>query len=369
MNSAIVAGTPWQLMGSVTLVQRVPGLSSQNTDLYLRMAFPGSWEVAGRLAELGPFRRVFTIATPSADSLDVRGSVRSEVPSPEDASVAIAAQIEVGDKSFGMPQHCPESTDSPRCWLLGRYERVLCTYPYDTAVNLLACSPKAVLELFDDGLGSYVGDILGSFSLALAPRLTAMYLCAPELSHNDLQVEAQKLPISLGDGELVGELSQIFSVDSRELSIYRDRHIVYLTQPTDGMARREVLDQQVADILLDHADDVVVRPHPRDARPHHAGLTYETSSIPWELACMFGIVSDESTLIAECSTAQLTPRLLVGVQPRLVFLNEVLASETPSDLLSKERELVGIISSMYSTPGRTYTPHDFEELARILESH
>lgn len=355
-------------MGAVTLVERVPGFSLQNTDLYLRMAFSGSREVAGRLAKMGFFRHVFTIGTSSEESLDARGSVRPGVPSPEDASVAIAAQIEAGDNSFGMAQRHSDGIDSLRRWLLDSYERVLCTYPYDTAIDLLACSPDAVLELFDDGLGSYVGDILGPFSLSLAPRLAAVYLCAPELSHNDLQVVPKKLPISFDDAELVGDLCRIFLVDSRELSIYHGWHIVYLTQPTDGMARREVLDEQVAGILLQHADDVVVRPHPRDARNHHAGLTYDMSSIPWELACMFGIVSDDSMLIAECSTAQLTPRLLVGVQPRLVFLSEVLASESPSDLLSKERELAGIIGSMYAEPSRVFTPANVEELTRVLES-
>ena len=67
LTNAIVAGTPWQLMGAVTLVERVPGFSLQNTDLYLRMAFSGSREVAGRLAKMGFFRHVFTIGTSSEE--------------------------------------------------------------------------------------------------------------------------------------------------------------------------------------------------------------------------------------------------------------------------------------------------------------
>lgn len=136
-RQALVCGTPYQLKGAVALLLQGATCQPEMCDLYLRHGFANAAAISRRLRDEHLARTVVDVAPGKGASLDLRGS---------EASVAMdeSARAQVTGR------HVP---DAP-------HVRILCSYPFDTVKALLQASPDAELVLFDDGLGSYGGDIL-----------------------------------------------------------------------------------------------------------------------------------------------------------------------------------------------------------------
>lgn len=160
------------------------------------------------------------------------------------------------------------------------YARIPCSYPYDTVKALLQASPNAELVLFDDGLGSYEGDILRDNGGSGLPRPAALYVSAPELCHSSGSDVIRKLPFSLGDRRLVDTLQRIFAVDYARLAPYHGKRCVYLTQPVDAYAERAEMDRRVLELLDPHAREVIVRPHSRDTSPRDPASPTTRAAFP-----------------------------------------------------------------------------------------
>lgn len=248
------------------------------------------------------------------------------------------------------------------------YARIPCSYPYDTVKALLQASPNAELVLFDDGLGSCEGDILRDNGGSGLPRPAALYVSAPELCHSSGSDVIRKLPFSLGDRRLVDTLQRIFAVDYARLAPYYGKRCVYLTQPVDAYAERAEMDRRVLELLDPHAREVIVRPHSRNTSPRDPRIANDESGIPRELACKSGIVGEGSVLFAGYSTAQVMPRILLGIEQHIVFAAELYAAVTEPEIMAVRHGLMDTIASSYAHRKRIHRPRSLGELAEALDA-
>lgn len=229
----------------------------ETCDLYLRHGCANAAAISRKLRNEHLTRTVVEVAPGKGASLDLRGS---------EASVA----MDENARAQATGRHAP---DAP-------YVRILCSYPFDTVKALLQASPDAELVLFDDGLGSYGGDILRDNGGSGPPRPAALYVSAPELCHSSANDVIRKLPFSLGDRRLADTLQRIFAVDYAQLAPYHGKHCVFLTQPVDAYAERAEMDRRVLELFDPHEREVIVRPYPRDTSPLDPRIASDESGIP-----------------------------------------------------------------------------------------
>lgn len=330
-------------MGSIALLLAEEVCRPETCDLYLRHGFANASAVSRRLRMEHLARNVIDVVPGRGASLDLRGS-----------SAALSSE---SARRTAMGGFVPDAA----------YDIVLCSYPYDTVTALVEGSPAARLVLFDDGLGSYEGDILHDNGGAGLPKATCLYVSAPKLCHSTASEDIRKLPFSLGNGRLVDTLQRIFAIDYARLAPYHAKRCIYLTQPVDANEARRGVDAQVLAALRRHAQEVIVRPHPRDTSQHDARIAYDESEIPWELACRSGIVDERSVLVAGCSTAQVMPRILLGIEPHVVFTAELYAPVTKASIMDVWRGLMDTIASSYAHRDRIHRPHTPKELSALLD--
>lgn len=317
----------------------------ETCDLYLRHGFTNAAATSRRLRDEHLARTVVDVAPGKGTSLDLRGS---------EASVA----MDESAHAQATGRHVPDVPSA----------HILCSYPYDTVKALLQVSPDAELMLFDDGLGSYEGDIPRDNGGSGLPRPAALYVSAPELCHSSASDFIRKLPFSLDDRRLVDTLQRIFAVDYAQLAPYHGKRCVDLTQPVDANAERAEMDRRVLELLDPHEREVFVRSHPRDTSPRDPRIAFDESGIPWGLTCKSGIVGEGSVLLAGCSTAQVMPRILLGIEPHIVFTTELFAAVTEPEIMAVWHGLMDTIASSYAHRERIHRPRSLGELAEALDA-
>lgn len=332
-------------MGAVALLLEGATCQPETCDLYLRHGFANAAAISRRLRDEHLTRAVVDVAPGKGASLDLRGS---------EASVA----MDESARAQATGRHVP---DAP-------YVRILCSYPFNTVKALLQASPDAELVLFDGGLGSHGGDILRDNGGSGPPRPAALYVSAPELCHSSASDVIRKLPFSLGDRRLADTLQRIFAVDYAQLAPYHGKRCVYLTQPVDAYAERAEMDRRVLELFDPHEREVIVRPHPRDNSPRDPRIAYDESGIPWKLAYKSGIVGEGPVLLAGCSTAQVMPRILLGIEPHIVCTAELYATVTEPEVMAVWHGPMDTIANSYAHRERIHRPRSLGELAETLDA-
>lgn len=263
----------------------------------------------------------------------------------------------------------------------------------------LFLAPDAYSVLIEDGTGSYNGCVAKRFtffdqilneknnSFTLKERLKktinrmvnrftrGRFRFYPRCLHlfnpsdavlgryvDDLEVHRLAFPT----GDAWDSIRQVFPVPSD--NPYSCPSCVFLT--VGNRVPHRVLEIQKK--CLDVVDrcwtaPFVLREHPSSTTVTD-GLAHavpDKSGALWEMLCIDGFVSDNSILISFSSTAQITPKMLVGKEPILVFLAELL----PDDFKDR-RNMIETMSNaieLYENKERVLIPHSVEELSEMLK--
>lgn len=340
---AIVCGTPLQLMGALALCLNEFAGDDASVDLFFRHDFSGSHALVSRVKDIGAFEHVYEIGADSDEPFSIRGNESDELP---------ADPIAMLDGQLG--HGCDDA------WSEG-YDVVLCSYPYDTVKALWRLRRDTVLMVFDDGLGSYVGDMMASNGGASLPHPSRLYLWRPSLYRGEMCDDVRPVPFDCGDADTMATLYAVFDVDEDAVEQYRSARCVYLTQPTDGKPGRLREKEMVLSALEPWRSDVIVRPHPRDVEPHAVGFSYDESGMLWELLCLIGVIDADTVLVSAVSTAQLMPMMLTGEKPPIV----VTLGVTDAVPCEAELDVISLMRDAYDGEG-FYSPHSVSELSSQL---
>lgn len=242
-------------------------------------------------------------------------------------------------------------------------------------------NPNSEVIFFEDGVGTYLGKehawgfearqkafkLLGKRFPDLAySKLLVNNLEFYRLNNPESRVPVESIPgIDVADKMLYGLLSRVFLM--RENSVYRNKRIVYLSEPNDsGMEGYYDIERSILHQMDDFSDQLIVRLHPRQKETDYGGYVLDRDRMLWELVILQGI-DDKSTLVASFSTAQLIPKLLYGLEPNLIFVYPIYERDADehNDRLD---DMVGKIRMIYSDGSKVHIAQQLSDVKSILKA-
>lgn len=238
---------------------------------------------------------------------------------------------------------------------------------------LVTLNPKAEFMLFDDGTGSYSGDIIANgggaayklFSKltgrgAEARKATKLFVNNPSMCKSTAAEEVCQMPPF--EQDFLDVAYEVFGVEKREGKL---SGIVLLTHPSQNVQLGEDM-RNIVSWMRPYQDKTLVRPHPRDTDLDlYDGFALDTKGEMWELM-ISQMDMDRILLMASYSTAQVTPKLLYDKEPWLVFTYH-LATASSEESKSRYDLLVKELSDTYRNKHRIMVPNSVQELSDCLK--
>ena len=354
-KTAYVADTSYQVFNILNLVWHE---QPEAADLYLCDYFTQAGSLSSKIGQLGLFRSI-TLFSPH-EKQQGEGRLHWYI---RHAVVYLRSEKtlreSIEDKSLDFSHYDVIYT---------------CTMNY-LAVCLLRENKKATLKLVEDGAGTYFSNTTRdstSWRHRLFSRIfhtgadvlkpDCVYLYAPQMKQKGpIRLEALPRP----DGSFLKMAQELFEI--RLLPSKEDRPVIWLTHPDALEKSTEPADYAVAEALSCHADSVIVRKHPRDSREElYRAFEKDEQRVMWELLIPF-LKIETRILIASCSTAQMTPKLLYGAEPIVIFLIRLYEEMCPRDWYVKMLSMIDEFRGQYSDPGKVYVPASMDELKDLLE--
>lgn len=162
-------------------------------------------------------------------------------------------------------------------------------------VALARIYPTASIIAYDDGLGSYVGDIVHDHKLNIIWKLLGrrtdsiwpecLYVNNVEFCDSKLSKNKKKLlALENTKDNYSSMVYDIFGVSNS--SVYDSRHLVYLSQPLGELgANMDRYEDLIENALNEFKEFGIYRKHPRDSRKTMLEFIQDDSNCIWELIC------------------------------------------------------------------------------------
>ncbi len=172
------------------------------------------------------------------------------------------------------------------------------------------------------------------------------------------------LPFITGETDWIDFLNNVFLENSK--NDLQNKKYIYLFQPLEELLETSAYEDynKILDHLkTNHKSQTIVRKHPREHDQDYRGLDVSLSNSMWELFCLSSL-SDKQVLISLFSTAQITPKLLYGKEPRLIFLYHLVPTSLTNERIENIDKFVQDIREKYRDKSRISIPttmHKFEE--------
>lgn len=242
-------------------------------------------------------------------------------------------------------------------------------------VALTRIFPEANTIAYDDGLGSYVGDIVHDHKLKWIWRFLGrktdhikpdlLYVnnvtfCKSTLSKNKKQLS----PIALMDKNEKEMYMNIFG--NVEDDIYSKKKLIYLSQPTNELGvNLENSEKEINKCLLKFKNQVVYRRHPRDISEKKINFSEDQSSSLWELICEEQL-SNDSILLSICSSSQIIPKLLYNKEPWIIFTYKLYGLENSDVYKNRFKPVIEMIKQIYNDKKKVLEPTSIDDLEIII---
>ena len=239
---------------------------------------------------------------------------------------------------------------------------------------LIKLNRKAEFSLFDDGLGSYSGNLIWSgggtlykiFSRitgtgAYATRPQKMYvnnkeMCKSKAADNILQIPKM-------EKSFLEIANRIFGVrNNQDIK----KKVLFLSQPSNGLQTFADDMQQIIEVLKPYREDVVVRLHPRETEfEKYRDFDIDESKELWELR-IAKMDMDSIVLVGAYSTAQITPKVIFDKEPWLLFTYHMSTAYRDEEKKSFDI-VVNNVSDHYREKQKIMNPMNEDELKYYLE--
>ena len=284
---AFVCATPFQVFNALAIaLADDEGTQLLASDIYIVAGFARDCEIANKLRTCSVFDNV--VFVPAGIDSHAAGA-RSEL--------VQTRGLSVGSVGAYIDEALPST----------RYEKVLFSSPTLSAEHLVRANPHAEVVLFDDGAGSYFGDILGSCGWS-GRSASHMLLWHPAMANPNYHVSAISRPAG---GRFQSVVEYVFEY-TRPPEEMQGRRIVFLSQPMNEMATLAGAREAMREILSVAAGDLVSKPHPREKTTslNVPGSVEDTRGHSMEVLCAQGEISDDHLLVGVFSTAQYLPAMM-----------------------------------------------------------
>lgn len=257
-----------------------------------------------------------------------------------------------------------------------KFDTVYASTPNRVVAMMMKLKRDAELVFFDDGTGSYSGNLLarvGGRLYHLFCRLfnVGSYACKPSkilvnnvsMCRTETVTRDKVFPMPELDKGFIDFCGKIFGVNSE-----RKNSVFWFSQPSDSMPGVTEARDKIRASLMPYRDKITVRMHPRDNdAEYYRDFTIDYGHDMWELSILsYKDKADSLILIAGYSSAQTNPKILFDIEPVLIF-----AAHFNGELSQEEYDRIDSqIENMrkaYRNPEKIYNPKTPEELSAVLQ--
>ena len=274
----------------------------------------------------------------------------------------------------------------PRCDLLPALQRARYSAVFSSRIGLgnafymhfiRRCDPDAEFHYYDEGVGNYCATpLVGGKAAPLRKLLGYPDPCAdmdgywlyrPELLRIPVDAPVRAVP-PLKPG---CEALNAFALTDNDARALDDAQILYFDAPLKEQLGVSIVTDRLSRTLeaLSASKRVRVRLHPSQTGTSLAGKAAELPRVsfaaPWEVCPQRRSVAG-MTLVALCSTALVTPKLLYDAEPRVALLWKLFQdqwSHTPIYL-----DFFRSVAQSYRDRSRFCIPETWEQLTEFLSA-
>ena len=254
-----------------------------------------------------------------------------------------------------------------------RYERILAPTPSFFLQCLEKINSNAVLDYYEDGMGSYSGDFNKDFASTgrkffskifkvgynVIP-VSSLFIYRPEICTSTVAGTMKKLPSPCSDFSNMA--AKVFDVrtDYKPVS----EGVLWF-----GEFHYRDIDLQIINIIRECGHKVTIRMHPKSKDREEyikLGLPFDDEKMMWEIS-ISGNDFSGVTLIGSHSTAMITPKLLYNIEP-IIVMTYKLYHFADNRYLSRIEAFADQIKALYSDSSRVFIPSGIDELRDIFKN-
>lgn len=362
--TAIVCGTPYQLFNALNIIHNT---EAESFDVYIFNRFKDAERLTECLRTIPAIKNAILINDYQKDCVKghkLTGFIKN----------CHSAYIYMRPQNSIKP-YFNDCEDWQYAKQKNRYSRILAPTPSFFLQCLEKINNKAVLDYFEDGLLSYVGNV-DSDSASIERKIfsklfrvgynviqvKSLFVYRPDVCKSTVANRLEKLTSI--DTPFLEFISPIFKTNRERI----DSKVIWLTQTAFLPMDKELLsDLQKACIKP------LIRMHPKDRHIEEyrdLGFNIDNGEELWEV-CLSKLNLNDTVLISMNSTALLTPKLLYNQEPTIVFTYK-LYGIIEGFFEEKDRfitaEFIKTIRQLYSHKERIIVPSTREEFIQFIES-
>lgn len=359
MKSAFVCWRPYQVFNAINMVVNNIEDTYNECDIFIQN-IPSLFCIYEKLKKIGIFNNVYLF-----DELNKGGS----------DSISLFLKLKIFFKRTfnfifkkrALKKNCKEYKEDS---FVNKYEKIFASGWISFFIELCNVNKNAKVLLFEDGTGSYFFDqidslnkkrkiyytILSFFNAGpLKVKLDCLYVYQPSLILNKRKYEINTMP-SLSR-EVLDILFKVFDSD---VSIYKNKRIVFLDQPlTKGINKN--FDKKILLNYFKNNDSFIYRRHPIQQKLNMDDVSEDINLPMWELVC--SQFNENVVLVGAFSTAQLTTKILYNIEPIVVFTYKIDNDELSDNAI----EFISKFKENYKN--NIYEPSNYNELFEILKKY
>lgn len=350
MKIAIISDTPYQLFNAIRLTRGNKEFINTNIDLFIGCQFRDCDGISRRIKESGVFNTVFDYY-------------------PYKRVRLLRRMVETMFPKIGIKQLMKNSDNIPMSF---QYDIILLSCITEMSLNIILYNSNADIYFYDDGSGSYSRRVKPTSIIPKSHqaiykmfgrdlqqiRVCGLYLNNPNMYNSDDFKREDIHKIALEKNINNSLLEKIFDVSGAE--IYKDNKLVYLTEPDIDN------DFEICNKIFSLCGDILVRPHPRQKDCSKYNGCIDRNAGMWELLSS-AFISEKHVLISCFSTAQLTPFMLFGIEPVLIFTYRLYLKRLEGELVKNIESMIEKLKENYSDAQKIIVVNSFEEIAYCVK--
>lgn len=250
-------------------------------------------------------------------------------------------------------------------------------------------NPDLKLYLVEEGIGEYSSRLIHTrFTRACAflhkkthlDRVSEAYFSAPDLYPYETGFPVTKVPAINEEGR--GIIESMFNMGSvKKSNVLSSYPCIVLSEPTTvELKKQEDVDayHRTEEEILDTVADVIgknnaiIKVHPIDPNYKNDKIKTYYTKLPME-SLLLDMDANSKIFISPMSTAMLTPRLLFGKEPFLIFTYKMLIDPIRAHVgeaahLERYIAFVNSFIAAYPDPSKCAAPESASELKVVLSS-
>lgn len=362
MRELYICDTPYQVMNALNIAYHKK--DSADKILFIENQFRTAEQLAERAGRTGIFKKVYLLRRDEIKFMSA-GFKRLTLKIMLNFAPKMYMRLRLKDYAG----ECESVFDEP-------FNTIYASMAIRSVIAMLRLNRKAELIFFDDGTGSYSGEIITKgkgilYSVFSKVFHAGTYLCRPSsLFVNNIKMcrtltvpKDRIFPLPEIDKGFIDFCGKIFGVNSEKRN-----YVFWLSQPPDSTPGASEARDKVRACLMPYRDKITVRMHPRDNdAEYYRDFTIDYGYDMWELSILsYNDKADSLILIASYSSAQTNPKILFDMEPVLIFLNHFNAS-TSHEEYDRIDSQIEDMRKVYRNPEKIYNPKTPEELSAVLQ--